>query len=317
MSVSTIFCVTLTLTLTVTQIEAAADIKSVVYTRKENSRVEVLQEVPLCLNGTCHGGRTTCVLKCITHAQCTGVNFRASDRQCMGVARSVYDFQSNIQADGNWENFSPDAREVRDGDWILVFRAQRGMDVSSDYDGKTLLAWNDDTLRSDDTLNTLDPDCFTSLKGGCPDFYRSRWLSTWPSGQIDKVRLALYTGGVLDVHMEFNGTGSSRHDWYHTDRLLNSSWTDLVPGDPANVLSLNGHLTNDRIFIATSTSDENDCNQMGWLLVINNIRQQLCPYDKKTALILPSYDSNVPQFLFSKVSHKINFYEGTCDCQQA
>lgn len=75
---------------------------------------------------------------------------------------------------------------VRDGDWILVFRAKSSVDSS--WTGKTMAAWNNDTIRSDDDLETLDPSCYANTAAACTDFFRSRWLGTWPSADIDQVR---------------------------------------------------------------------------------------------------------------------------------
>ena len=109
---TSIFALTLVLTLTLllSQTEGI-QMKSTLYARKDNCRVDQSQESPLCVNGTCRGGRTACVVACSTHAQCTSVNIRSSDGLCMGVGNPLYGFRSKISTDTDWKNFSPDTRD--------------------------------------------------------------------------------------------------------------------------------------------------------------------------------------------------------------
>lgn len=114
----------LTLALTMTQFlpqTEGSQIKSTLYTKKDSCRVDQSQETPLCRNGTCRGGRASCVYACSTHAQCTSVNFRPSDRLCMGVGNPVYGFRSVVSTDNNWENFSPATGDGNTVMFIIVF----------------------------------------------------------------------------------------------------------------------------------------------------------------------------------------------------
>ncbi|KAK7478613.1 hypothetical protein BaRGS_00030145, partial [Batillaria attramentaria] len=144
---------------------------------------------------------------------------------------------------------------------------------------------------------------------GCPKFYRSRYLDTWPSADIDQVRLSLYTGGESVVDMVFNGTGSTREDWFSASRLLSAPWDDLQGTNPVRFSLMGEHCR--RFYISTTAGFAGpDCFQMyGWLIVLGK-PGNACPIDKEAQYEHPTlYTTHyiAPQFLYANGSNQTNF----------
>ncbi|KAL8593799.1 hypothetical protein ACOMHN_063996 [Nucella lapillus] len=285
----------------------AEDTKGTLYQKLNDTQVDKSKEFSL---GPRANGRTSCVVACAAHDKCQSVNFRSGGSECMGSSKSYYSFGSTVSAESGSDNFSPQPSDVRDGDWILVFRAQRGLDTT--YSERHMwTTWNNDSVRSDGEgqLSSLARDCYSPHAASCPHFFRSRWISDWPQDVL-QVRLALFTGGVQKAEMIFNGSGSTRESWYNTTRLVSSTWTDMTPGDPNNYISIRGQLAEHRLFVASTTEDGNLCDQMlGWLLVDGQVVNR-CPFDVK-ATVNPDGTFTSPQFLYSTGPTKINFIDGT------
>jgi len=53
------------------------------------------------------------------------------------------------------------------------------------------------------------------------------------------MRVALYTGGIEVMYMEFNATGSDRSSWYSRDNIISSSYTDISTA-PVVAFSIDG-----------------------------------------------------------------------------
>ncbi|XP_076471970.1 uncharacterized protein LOC143301512 isoform X2 [Babylonia areolata] len=274
-----------------------------VYSRTQGARVSPDLEFSL---GTRTNNRTACVVACKEHELCHSVNFHLGDSLCMGTSKALFSFGSNLTAEDGWENFSPQATEVKDGDWVLVFRAQHSVDTTRDE--KLLTAWNNDMLRSDDHLDTLPRDCFSPFAGNCADFFRSSLMADWPA-TVQQVRLVLFTGGVQKVEMVFDGQGSDRESWYSSGRLVSSSFTDMSPGDTNLHFSVLGQLSSNRMFVALTSLDDSTCTQEGWLMVEAEPHNR-CLFDRYTTIFSAS-DFRSPQFLYSNTGSQINFNDRT------
>ncbi|XP_025104872.1 uncharacterized protein LOC112570546 [Pomacea canaliculata] len=111
---------------------------------------------------------------------------------------------------------------IKKDDWLLVFRATSGLG-SPVYDTWTRTGYHDDYTY---TRASMPCGC-TSTNGSCDRHYRSRLLDSWPSSALDKVKLAVYEGGVEKAYMIFTGLGSNYINWFSADRLVQSSWKDL------------------------------------------------------------------------------------------
>ncbi|XP_025088789.1 uncharacterized protein LOC112560895 [Pomacea canaliculata] len=270
--------------------------RSTLYQRRRAMRLPSAQSYLPCQDGHCPGGRSSCVVACTSDPSCSSVNIRVLDGQCECSAASFFQFGAHVQTDGDWENYSPLDTDVTDGDWILVFRAQSDANIDNTQEDNMMAAWNT-SVNSNDHLEDVPLDCFYSNKGNCQSFYRTSWLDTWPSSIIDQVRLSLYTNGAEVVKLVFNGTGSTRDNWFDRSRLLSSPWADLTSTSSA-VFSLRG--SNFSTF-DIGTFSPNTCSYPGWLMVLSKA-SNWCPFASQETLgETVAYDPlyKTPQFLYA------------------
>ncbi|XP_025099049.1 uncharacterized protein LOC112566859 isoform X1 [Pomacea canaliculata] len=179
------------------------------------------------------------------------------------------------------------------GDWVLAFRATRGIGKPV-YDTWTAVGHHDD-----DPVTRISLPCgCTSVDGSlpCDRHYRSRLLDTWPSSSIDQVRLVVYSHGVEKAHVTFRGTDSTYMSWFSLDRVVDSSWEDLTAKATVNYFSIQGDVHSNlrrRFFISHAYGD---CpKDFGWF-VVNDQMTAGCTWEKKNYF---------PSFMYSPSGHLI------------
>nr|KAG5703766.1 hypothetical protein BaRGS_009564 [Batillaria attramentaria] len=107
---------------------------------------------------------------------------------------------------------------------LLVFRLTAGNNKVA-YDAYTDVGNNDD----EGYRANVRCGCLT-VNGSlpCETHYRSRLLDHWPSSVIDTVRVSVYENDEEKAFVEFDGEGSTYLDWWSADRVVASSWADLL-----------------------------------------------------------------------------------------
>lgn len=188
--------------------------------------------------------------------------------------------------------FSAGSNYCKDN-WVLFFHAPSG-------NGEEVLkAWK--TRHNNcDIVSGICP-CFIS--NGClpprvrfetfkssTKVLRSPYIDYWDCLKISKVKLELSIQGKMVGFVEFDGRDSSSFNWFHKDRILNSSWTDMHKSQTYNVLSIDQESKYERHFFINK--HYNGCpNDSGWLVVKDGNLTNPCDWEKQT-----SY----PQFLYGQ-----------------
>lgn len=188
--------------------------------------------------------------------------------------------------------FSAGSNYCKDN-WVLFFHAPSG-------NGEEVLkAWK--TRHNNcDIVSGICP-CFIS--NGClpprvrfetfkssTKVLRSPYIDYWDCLKISKVKLELSIQGNMVGFVEFDGKDSSSSNWFHKDRILNSSWTDMHKSQTYNVFSIDQESKYERHFFINK--HYNGCpNDSGWLVVKDGNLTNPCGWEKQT-----SY----PQFLYGQ-----------------
>ncbi|XP_025104399.1 uncharacterized protein LOC112570229 [Pomacea canaliculata] len=180
---------------------------------------------------------------------------------------------------------------IQQDGWVLVFRATSGLG-SPVYNAWMRSGYHDDYTY---TRATMPCGC-TSTNGSCDRHYRSRLLDSWPSSALDKVKLAVYEGGVEKAYMIFTGLGSNYINWFSADRLVESSWKDLK-SSAHNYFSILGWSsgTDQRNFYVNR--GHGGCPvDIGWLSIKDSGNH--CPWETS---------HQIPAFVYSKSETMINW----------
>jgi len=110
-----------------------------------------------------------------------------------------------------------------------------------------------------------------SVGVGTQCFYRNRtvWLN-WESVPKTHARFTVVKDSVTVAEMIFDAVGTTRNNWYKKEKLINSSWTDLVTSDTPFFGMHGANEGNRRFFIAHHfNADSWECeDDMGWFVMI-------------------------------------------------
>ncbi|XP_060560970.1 protein lev-9-like [Ruditapes philippinarum] len=121
---------------------------------------------------------------------------------------------------------------IKDGSWnpditctkfnSVIFKVVAG-------NGKSALnAWRDGTE------STSEKSCRDISKLNCTNHYRDPRIDEWDTLNVTKVRYSVYKNATEVAWVDFNGTGSSKMDWFQKERVIDSSYTDLNPSSRTN-----------------------------------------------------------------------------------
>ncbi|CAG2224549.1 unnamed protein product [Mytilus edulis] len=186
-------------------------------------------------------------------------------------------------------------------DWKLVFKVATG-GAGSFYD----LYMGNGTLNMD---NSAAQSLITPIK----QHFKSDFINSWDSLQINQVRVSVYKNGTERAFFLFNGVGSSKTNWFTKNRLLNTSYTDLDQSTTANYFSINGHTAYvgnlqtqffRRFFINSNYGG--CCCDKGWLFVSDIYSYGDCDWEH---LYLPQK----PFIIFSPQSIKKSIFKWYID----
>ncbi|XP_005111359.1 uncharacterized protein LOC101846043 [Aplysia californica] len=247
----------------------------------------------LCASRYCNGSLIACTVMCSLHPDCTSFTYNPASQTCLRNVGDAHTFgNSLISATDDTHYVGEVLEDVRDGDWILVFRGQS-------YNGVSVKdTWEAKGQASDLDLVHLNFDLISKLGNNQTAHFRSRWLDQWPSDTIDQVRFELYKDGATVVRLVFNGTGSSYTDWFKQSRLIQSSYTDLMNAT-TKFFSLKGIVF--RHFYV-STSKVKECHQHGWLVIEDDV-SNMCRWSASQA------SETFPHMIYSKLDTLDNWNE--------
>ncbi|XP_052233684.1 uncharacterized protein LOC127846468 isoform X4 [Dreissena polymorpha] len=119
---------------------------------------------------------------------------------------------------------------------------------------------------SSQTLNTDKP-LASHLTTEYNGHYKPGTSNNWNSKCFDQIRVSIYNGGVEKAYILFNATGSTKENWFTSDRIISSTWTDLKT-TTKELMSLSGDANTGREFyISGHTSPGDSCDSFGWMMI--------------------------------------------------
>ncbi|XP_061176389.1 uncharacterized protein LOC133185288 [Saccostrea echinata] len=128
----------------------------------------------------------------------------------------------------------PVIKYKKDGDWILVFKAQSLTGISPfeiyKSEGVRHEFWGSFPERCTDLAKVSG--CFTP--------YRTGLIDSWEKLDIQQVRFLVIINSEIKREIIFDGKNSTSTDWFSSRRILSSSWTDLTATQTYNLFSLQG-----------------------------------------------------------------------------
>ncbi|RUS88195.1 hypothetical protein EGW08_004027 [Elysia chlorotica] len=139
--------------------------------------------------------------------------------ECSTFREKSYDSGVVLSADPDWTtSYRQNHAAVEQGDWTMVFRAQKEIGVSV-WD-----TWNNAGVHDDNPIPSDFP--FACLRladySSCDRHFRSHILDNWVG--IKEVRFSFIKENSEVAFVLFNGTDTSRDSWFSQDRILDSSW---------------------------------------------------------------------------------------------
>ncbi|XP_060560995.1 uncharacterized protein LOC132720794 [Ruditapes philippinarum] len=179
---------------------------------KWNATVQCLKvcDEPFIRNAAISSGGTTegSVRTVTCNGQTTiDVNTVTSDIECM--------------SDGSW---NPDITCTKFNS--VIFKVVAG-------NGKSALnAWRNGTE------STSDKSCRNISNTNCTHHYRDPRIDEWDTLNVTKVRYSIYKNATEVAWVDFNGTGSSKMDWFQKERVIDSSYTDLTQTSRTNYFGI-------------------------------------------------------------------------------
>ncbi|WAR11992.1 SAS-like protein [Mya arenaria] len=119
---------------------------------------------------------------------------------------------------------------------------------------------------SGQTLNGGEP-LASHLTSEYNGHYKPDTSNHWNNYCFDQIRVSIFNNGIEKAYILFNSTGSTKENWFTSDRIIDSSWTDLKTAQK-EIMSLSGDANTGREFyISGHTSQQNKCDSFGWMMV--------------------------------------------------
>ncbi|KAH9493201.1 hypothetical protein Btru_022224 [Bulinus truncatus] len=178
--------------------------------------------------------------------ECGSATYSVKYRTCITFVEKFYDSSVAWSQDQDWELLYRD-EPLQYGDWTLVFRAQKLINVPM-YDVWTATGQHDDSPLSSGVLNG----CYRlDNLGGCQQHIRSSILDQW--SKVNQVKLALYVNGSEVGYIVFNGTSTTQYSWFEQELILESSWPTIKNDTLVAVFTMPGQTSptlSRRFFIA-------------------------------------------------------------------
>ncbi|KAK3587739.1 hypothetical protein CHS0354_042693 [Potamilus streckersoni] len=223
-----------------------------------------------------------CCAQCLEEDSCVSTNFRtnSTSQNCNLNSMSPLEANVSIENSANWSVFYLD-----NDSWKLVFRLTAGGGTD------TYEAWKNGvgTNNSDDCMMLYPP--------LCTSYYRHELLDEWGKWNIEQVKFALYENHTEAAYIIFNGTGSDFESWFSKERLLESSWADIIGTNQMLYFSIKGDSVLGRQFFIQEYYG--GCpGDRGWTMAVSGIFRG-CSFDKH-----PSY----PGIVYAMNGTKSTYY---------
>ncbi|KAL3873168.1 hypothetical protein ACJMK2_036316 [Sinanodonta woodiana] len=175
--------------------------------------------------------------------------------------------------------------------WKLVFRVTAGGGTNPYY------AWQNGT-------GTLDSDnCMMLYPSSCTKYYRNKLLDSWTNWPIEKVKFALYKNHTQVAYIVFDGTGSDMESWFSKQRVVASSWSDIIESNQMLYFSIQGDSLRGRYFFIHEAYG--GCNvDVGWTVAAFGI-QVSCSIDSHASYPGLVYAKNGTKALYSSQGYGV------------
>ncbi|KAL3873164.1 hypothetical protein ACJMK2_036314 [Sinanodonta woodiana] len=261
--------------------EAKREFRTTTFLKLEGYRVTNIYKT---INAT----RVQCCGQCLEDNKCASVNVREDStypncdiNQMSPVAEAVSIVQS-----ANWNVFYMD-----NDPWKLVFRVTAGGGTNPYY------AWQNGT-------GTLDSEnCMMLYPSSCTKYYRNKLLDTWTTWPIEKVKFALYKNHAQVAYIVFDGTGSDMESWFSKQRVVASSWSDIIESKQMLYFSVQGDSLRGRYFFIHEAYG--GCNiDVGWTVTAFGI-QVPCTIDMHASYPGLVYAKNGTKALYSSQGYGV------------
>ncbi|CAG2246132.1 unnamed protein product [Mytilus edulis] len=147
--------------------------------------------------------------------------------------------------------------------------------------------------------------------------YKSDLINYWEHLNIEKVKVSINKNDTERQYFIFNGTMSSKTDWFSQDRLLNTSYQDLNSKTRPNFFQINGDQSIKRPFVINENYA--GCQyDSGWLVVLDMNASRRCAWESKynqlgpLVLYCPSYHACKDDMLADDLKIYIKFQPRDC-----
>ncbi|VDI57282.1 Hypothetical predicted protein [Mytilus galloprovincialis] len=115
--------------------------------------------------------------------------------------------------------------------------------------------------------------------------YKSELVEKWSDLKLQKVKLAVYQGGVEKIFFIFDARETDKMSWMNKDRLISTSYDDyddlIGDGGNAKYFSMTGLIRSyvRRRFFLNKYKKANSCSDMGGWLSVTELG--LCPWENE------------------------------------
>ncbi|CAD5119971.1 DgyrCDS8557 [Dimorphilus gyrociliatus] len=232
---------------------------------------------------------SSCFYICLKDDNCDLVVY-TPDRICMKKKlTTVINSENPLILYGNKSYFTI-LREENDN-WIILFRS------SANTNTRLFDLW-----KSTNSLNSYNADLQTSNPSH-KGVFKSKMIDDeveWK--KVKKIRVSVYENNVEKAFVVFNSTNSDKMNWLDIDKIIASSYTDLLqsPKPTTNYFSIDGDNASDRRFYMNA--NWGGCGvDKGWLTVFEGSPSTVpCSYE-----ILSGH--TFPIFVYSAKNVMVNY----------
>lgn len=130
------------------------------------------------------------------------------------------------------------------------------------------------------------------------DYKNGTLVDNWSN--VLSVRVSFYTGGVEQAFVEFDGTGTTKNNFYTQANITSSSWTDTA--GPANFFSIPGDATYSRHWFINN--NYGGCGADTGHAVVIDAGSQPCNWEQSRS---PLVGTDERAFLYSLASTEVNW----------
>ncbi|XP_045167196.2 uncharacterized protein LOC123530486 [Mercenaria mercenaria] len=133
-------------------------------------------------------------------------------------------------------------------------------------------------------------------------------IDNWANFTMDFVTFRVIESDSVVAYLKFNGTGSTKMNWFSKDRLLESSWNDLNKTSTTHIFSIKGNMDIQRWLISRNSDPTGNCwNDTVWFCVTWNDYPCGNTSSYSSPRLLYAKDNTVSQFVVDKMGFADKF----------